>query len=96
MIALDRLASDRAGMTKSERCTAVYAVLRHYTHQAHHGPSEGGESSYTRSDAQFVFESNGRRDVPCLATLAAIPALSILVVRFDFIKNLTATHFPGS
>ena len=52
--ALDPLASHRAKMTKSERLKALYAVLRHYTHQSHHGPSEGGEVSYTRSEAQFV------------------------------------------
>ena len=46
--------SQREDMTKSERLKALYAVLRHYTHQAHHGPSEGGEVSYTRPEAQFV------------------------------------------
>ena len=52
--ALDLLGSKRADMTKYERCAALYAVLRHYTHQAHHGPSDGGVSGYTRSDAHFI------------------------------------------
>ena len=52
--ALKPLASQRDNMTKSERLKALYAVLRHYTHQSHHGPSDGGVVSYTRSEAQFV------------------------------------------
>ena len=53
--ALDRLASaDRKKMSKDEREAALYAVLRHYTHQAHHGPGEGGVPAYTRAEAQFV------------------------------------------
>ena len=52
--AIERLASDRKAMTEPERRAALYAILRHYTHQAHHGPSEGGESAYTRNDARFV------------------------------------------
>ena len=51
---LERLASDRKEMTKSEREGALFAVLRHYTHQAHHGPSEGGVPVYARAEAQFV------------------------------------------
>lgn len=51
---IDRLASDRKGMTKDEREAALWATLRHYTHQAHHGPSEGGVSQYSRAEAQFV------------------------------------------
>ena len=51
---LEQLASDRKGMSKSQREGALFAVLRHYTHQAHHGPSEGGVPAYTRAEAQFV------------------------------------------
>ena len=52
--ALQRLGSDRREMSKGERAAALCAALRHYTHQAHHGPSEGGVSAYTRADAQFA------------------------------------------
>ena len=53
--ALDRLASsDRKKMSKDEREAALCAVLRHYTHQAHHGPGEGGVPAYARTEAQFV------------------------------------------
>lgn len=51
---LGRLAKDRNGMEKGEREAALWAALRHYTHQAHHGPSEGGVPEYTRAEAQFV------------------------------------------
>ncbi len=44
----------RDDMDQAAREAAVYAVLRHYTHQAHHGPSEGGIHAYTRAEAQFV------------------------------------------
>ncbi len=46
--------STRSDMDKAARDAAVYAVLRHYTHLAHHGPSEGGVPAYTRAEAQFV------------------------------------------
>ena len=42
-------------MSKSERKEAMLGTLRHYTHQAHHGQSEGGETNYSRADAQHVF-----------------------------------------
>lgn len=51
---LNRLASDRNGMTKDERESGLWSSLRHYTHQAHHGDSEGGVSHYSRADAQLV------------------------------------------
>lgn len=51
---LERMAQDRGGMTKGEREAAIYAVLRHYTHQAHHSKSEGGEAAYTRSEAKMI------------------------------------------
>lgn len=51
---LDRLASNRNGMTKSEREAALWGALRHYTHQAHHGGSEGGVAIYSRAEAQLV------------------------------------------
>lgn len=46
--------STREDMDKAAREAAVYAVLRHYTHLAHHGPSEGGVFAYTRAEAQFL------------------------------------------
>jgi hypothetical protein len=51
---LSRLATDRNNMKKSEREAALWAVLRHYTHQAHHAESEGGIDFYTRTEAQFI------------------------------------------
>ena len=41
-------------MDKPSREAAVYAVVRHYTHLAHHGPSEGGVPAYTRAETQFL------------------------------------------
>ena len=52
--AMDRLGNGRTKMTKSERESALWAVLRHYTHLAHHGAGEGGGPDFTRADAQFV------------------------------------------
>ena len=46
--------STRDNMDKAAREAAVYAVLRHYTHLSHHGPSEGGAPAYTRAEAQFL------------------------------------------
>ena len=54
---LKRLDSDRERMTKEDREAALCAVLRHYAHQAHHGPSDGGVSAYTRAEAQFVLSA---------------------------------------
>ena len=51
---LKRLAADQQGMSKEERDAALFAALRHYTHQAHHGPGDGGVSTYTRAESQFV------------------------------------------
>lgn len=56
--ALDRLAEDGDGrMTKAEREEAVYAAVRHYTHLAHHAPADGGESSFSRAEAEFVLSA---------------------------------------
>ena len=53
--ALNRLAKDSAkGMSKSQREEAIYAVLRHYTHLAHHTTGDGGAIDFTRAEAQFV------------------------------------------
>ena len=46
--------STRLEMDKAAREAAVYAVLRHYTNQAHHGPGEGGVAEYTRAEAHLV------------------------------------------
>ena len=51
---LDRLSSDRGGMSKNESERAMLGALRHYTHLAHHGQSEGGEVRYSRADAQHI------------------------------------------
>ncbi|MCH8863536.1 MAG: hypothetical protein IID51_13670 [Proteobacteria bacterium] len=51
---LDRLASERNGLTKGEREAALWGVLRHYTHQAHHAGSEGGVNTYSRAEAWLV------------------------------------------
>jgi hypothetical protein len=51
---LDRLGKDRTGMTGSEREAALWASARHYAHLAHHGPSDGGVSNYSRAEAQLV------------------------------------------
>ena len=44
----------RRKMSKTDRERAILGALRHYTHQAHHGPSEGGEANYSRADARHV------------------------------------------
>lgn len=51
---LDRLANGRSNMTKQEREAELWGTLRHYTHQAHHGDSEGGEADYSRTEAQLI------------------------------------------
>ena len=51
---LEALSSGRREMSKSEREGAMLAALRHYTHQAHHGRSAGGETDYSRADARHV------------------------------------------
>ena len=51
---LKALSSGSREMSKSERGGAMLAALRHYTHQAHHGRSEGGETEYSQADARHV------------------------------------------
>ena len=51
---LDRLESNRKGMSESEREGAVWSAVRHYAHQAHHGHVEGGVVEYSRGQAQWV------------------------------------------
>ncbi len=52
---LDDLSSaNRREMSKISRERAMLGALRHYTHQAHHGPSEGGETTYSRADARHI------------------------------------------
>ena len=41
-------------MTKPQREEAVYAAARHYTNLAHHARGDGGETSYTRAEAEFI------------------------------------------
>ena len=50
---------DRRGMTKPEREAAIWAVLEHYAHLAHHGPAKGGSTGYTRADAQLLLSLVG-------------------------------------
>jgi len=52
--ALTSLANDRTKQQKPEREAALWACLRHYTHLAHHGNSEGGTDTYTRGEAQMA------------------------------------------
>jgi len=51
---LKRLREGATDMSKMERDSALYAVVRHYTHQAHHGEGEGGSRHYSRSEAQMI------------------------------------------
>jgi len=51
---LDQLGKNRNGMTASDRETALWAVVRHYTHLAHHGPSSGGVVHFSRATAQLL------------------------------------------
>jgi hypothetical protein len=44
-------------MTGGEREAALWAAARHYAHLAHHGPSDGGVSQYSRAEAQLVLMS---------------------------------------
>ena len=44
----------RTEMNSSQREAALCAALRHYTHPAHHCPSEGREPRYTRAEAQYI------------------------------------------
>ena len=46
--------STREEMDKAAREAALHATLRHYTHLAHHGPSQGGAPTFTRAEAQLV------------------------------------------
>ena len=56
--ALNRLADDRkSAMTKPQREEAVYAALRHYAHLAHHATADGGETGYTRAEAEFMLSA---------------------------------------
>lgn len=52
--ALDRPSVNRSDMTSGEREALVWAAVRHYAHLAHHGPSEGGMTGFSRVEAQFV------------------------------------------
>ena len=42
------------GMDKAAREEALFAVVRHYTHEAHHAASDGGASGYTRREAELI------------------------------------------
>ncbi len=51
---LGRLVKDRDSMSEQERQGAVWSAVRHYAHQAHHAPSEGGVREYSRTQAQWM------------------------------------------
>lgn len=51
---LKRLSDNGSNMSKHERESALWACLRHYTHQAHHTEDEGGEAGYSRADAMLI------------------------------------------
>ncbi|MAS87829.1 MAG: hypothetical protein CMH30_07645 [Micavibrio sp.] len=54
-VLLDKLDKNaRNEMNKEDRAGAIWGALRHYTHQAHHSKSEGGEKLYTRSEAKLA------------------------------------------
>lgn len=56
--ALSRLAEGRnREMSKVEREEAAYAAVRHYTNLAHHAPGDGGETNYTRAEAEFILSA---------------------------------------
>ena len=42
------------GMDKAAREEALFAVVRHYTHEAHHAASDGGARGYTRREAELI------------------------------------------
>lgn len=46
--------ANRENMSKEERENAIWASLFHYTHQANHGKSRGGESGYSREEAKLI------------------------------------------
>ncbi len=52
--ALSRLCAGRDDMAKQEREKAITAVVRHYTHPAHHSGSDGGDASYDRAEAKLL------------------------------------------
>jgi hypothetical protein len=54
--ALKHLNDDAKSMAKDDREKALFAVIRHYTHQAHHGNGEGGARYYTRSEARMILQ----------------------------------------
>lgn len=51
---LKQLDENAPAMAKEDREKALFAVIRHYAHQAHHGEGEGGVRHYTRSEAQMI------------------------------------------
>jgi len=51
---LKQLDENATTMAKEDREKALFAVIRHYAHQAHHGEGEGGVRHYTRSEAQMI------------------------------------------
>jgi hypothetical protein len=51
---LDRLSSDRTGMSGGEREAVLWATVRHYAHLARHGASDGGVPHYSRAEAQLL------------------------------------------
>ena len=42
--------------TKADRETLILDSFRHYSHLAHHGPSEGGETAFSRAEAEIALQ----------------------------------------
>ena len=65
---LSRLSNNhKEKMTKFQRVEAVFAALRHYSHMAHHTTADGGETYYSRAEAEFTLT----------ATVAAVRLVQI-------------------
>jgi len=54
---LEMLKGRSRTMTKGDRERALMAVIRNYTHLAHHSESEGGSRDFSRSEAQMVLQA---------------------------------------
>lgn len=52
--AFKALGSAPRAMSKDERESAILAVLRHYTHLAHHSEIHGGGVTYSRAEAKLL------------------------------------------
>ena len=74
--ALDKLAAGRKAMAKDERESALWATVRHYAHMAHHIPGEGGETDFSRPDAQWILRMTVATVAHCEAAFPSPNALA--------------------